>query len=162
MLTLEQVKLLETKVTRAIEYVERVNAENASLRSKLDAYQKRIDDLEVLVVRFKEDQSRIEDGILAALDRLNQFEDALENKINPEAQDKQAGKKPAEEKTAEAEKTAFPKPVEKPAAKKPEPEKPAAQSGSPEIFPGNGEDDIADPLESSGEKQGETGELDIF
>jgi hypothetical protein len=167
MLTLEQVKLLETKVARAIEYVERVNAENVSLRSKLDAYQKRIDDLEVLVVRFKEDQSRIEDGILAALDRLNQFEDALENRINPEARDRPAGKKaaeekPADEKPAEAEKTTPSRAAEKTAVKKPADEKPAAQNASPEISPGNGGDDIADPLESSGDKQGETGELDIF
>jgi predicted nuclease with TOPRIM domain len=165
MLTLEQVKLLETKVARAIEYVERVNTDNALLRSKLEAYQKRIDDLEVLVVRFKEDQSRIEDGILAALDRLNQFEDALENKLNPETQDKQTGKKPAAETPAEPGKTVSPKAAEK-KAEKPAAEKPAAQNGSPKIFPlvfpESEEDDIADPLESSGEKQGETGELDIF
>ncbi|MDR1588354.1 MAG: cell division protein ZapB [Treponema sp.] len=162
MLTLEQVKLLETKVARAIEYVERVNTDNALLQSKLDAYQKRIDDLEVLVVRFKEDQSRIEDGILAALDRLNQFEDALENKLNPETRDRQGDKKPAAETPAEPEKTASPKAAEKKAVEKPVAEKPTAQNDSLEIFPENDEDDIADPLENSGEKQGETGELDIF
>ena len=84
MVSLEQVKLLESKVTRAIDYIKKVTEEKDSLREKLDSYQKRIDELEVLILRFKEDQSRIEDGILSALDRLNQFEDALENKLSPE------------------------------------------------------------------------------
>jgi hypothetical protein len=89
MVSLEQVKLLETKVSRAIDYVERVTGENALLQGKLESYQKRIDELEVLVQRFKEDQGRIEDGILSALDRLNQFEDAIEKSLA--LQDKKGG-----------------------------------------------------------------------
>jgi len=88
MISLEQVRLLETRVAKAIEYVQRVNAENAALvseraglQAKLEANQKRIDELEVLVMRFKEDQGRIEDGIIAALDRLSQFEEAFENSL---------------------------------------------------------------------------------
>jgi hypothetical protein len=88
MISLEQVKLLENKVAKAIEYVERVTAENSALlqkevewRERLEANQKRIDELEVLVIRFKEDQSRIEDSILSALDRLNQFEDAIDKSM---------------------------------------------------------------------------------
>jgi chromosome segregation ATPase len=82
MITLEQVKLLEAKAARTIEYVERVSRENAQLQGKLDSYQKRIDELEVLIRQFKEDQGRIEDGILAALDKLNQFEDAIERSLS--------------------------------------------------------------------------------
>jgi hypothetical protein len=89
MVTLEQIKLLETKVARAIDIVVRVTGENTRLKSKLENYQKRIDELEVLIRRFKEDQSRIEDGILSALNRLNEFETALESSIAPA--------KPAEE-----------------------------------------------------------------
>jgi TolA-binding protein len=81
MVTLEQVKLLETKVVRAIEYVERISRENSQLQGKLDSYQKRIDELEVLIQQFREDQGKIEEGILAALDRLNKFEDAIERSI---------------------------------------------------------------------------------
>jgi chromosome segregation ATPase len=84
MITLEQVKLLESKVARAIEYVERVSRENAQLQGKLDSYQKRIDELEVVIRQFKEEQGRIEEGVLAALDRLNQFEDAIERSIAPQ------------------------------------------------------------------------------
>jgi FtsZ-binding cell division protein ZapB len=100
MISLEQVNLLEVKVAKAIEYVRRVNAENAALsseraalQSKLEANQKRIDELEVLVMRFKEDQGRIEDGIIAALDRLSQFEEAFENSLKDD--EKAGGKKTA-------------------------------------------------------------------
>jgi hypothetical protein len=81
MVTLEQIKLLESKVVKAIDIVTRITGENARLKSKLEIYQKRIDELEVLIQRFKEEQGRIEDGILSALDRLNEFEAALESNI---------------------------------------------------------------------------------
>ena len=81
MISLEQVKLLESKVTRIIDHVKQVDEENTVLKKNLDSYQKRIEELEVLVQQFKEEQSRIEDGILSALDRLNKFEDALESTL---------------------------------------------------------------------------------
>jgi hypothetical protein len=95
MITLDQVKLLETKVVRAVEYVERISRENSQLQGKLDSYQKRIGELEVLIQKFKEDQGRIEEGILSALDRLNRFEDIVEKSISPlvsEAESKPAGR----------------------------------------------------------------------
>jgi TolA-binding protein len=98
MVTLEQVKLLETKVVRAIEYVERISRENSQLQGKLDSYQKRIDELEVLIQQFREDQGKIEEGILAALDRLNKFEDAIEKSIGetppPETRPSRRAEKP--------------------------------------------------------------------
>jgi len=88
MINLEQVKLLETKVAKTIDFVEKVSKENAALlrqeaelQEKLETYQKRIDELEVLIMGFKEEQGRIEDGILAALDRLSQFEEAIERSM---------------------------------------------------------------------------------
>jgi len=88
MINLEQVKLLESKVAKTIDFVERVSKENAALlrreaelQEKLETYQKRIDELEVLIMGFKEEQNRIEDGILAALDRLSQFEEAIEKSL---------------------------------------------------------------------------------
>lgn len=88
MINLEQVKLLEAKVAKAIEYVERLTKENiilhrqeAELQARLESYQKRIDELEVLVMGFKEDQGQIEEGILSALDRLSQFEKAMEKSL---------------------------------------------------------------------------------
>jgi predicted nuclease with TOPRIM domain len=106
MISLEQVQLLEAKVAKAVEYVQKVTAENAALSSeraglqaKLDANQKRIDELEVLVMRFKEDQGRIEDGIISALDRLSQFEEAFESSLKEKAAPKKHSK--AREKTPE-------------------------------------------------------------
>ena len=98
MLNLEQVKLLETKVANTIEYVQRVTGENAALRKKLETNQKRIDELEVLVARFNEEQGRIEDGILSALDRLNQFEDAIEKSLAARKEAKAPAAAPKKEK----------------------------------------------------------------
>ncbi|MDR1229830.1 MAG: hypothetical protein LBK61_00350 [Spirochaetaceae bacterium] len=93
MVTIEQVELLESKVSRAIEYVKRLTdenerlkvassrymSENSMLHGKLDGYQKRIAELEELLLGFKKDQERIEQGIISALDRLNHFEDAVDS-----------------------------------------------------------------------------------
>jgi hypothetical protein len=88
MINLEQIKLLETKVGKTIDYVERLSGENAALRrqeselnKKLFFFFKRINELEILIVHFKEDQGRIEDWILSALNRLNQFEEAIEKSL---------------------------------------------------------------------------------
>ena len=141
MISLEQVQLLETKVARAIEYVQKVTAENAALSSeraglqaKLETNQKRIDELEVLVMRFKEDQGRIEDGIMAALNRLSQFEEAFENSLK----DKAAAKKPA------------PKTREKP-----------SQPPASEAFFEISEEETEKNLELEGDSSSD-GELDIF
>jgi len=100
MISLEQVQQLETKVARAIEYVQRVTEENtslvsekASLVTRLEASQKRLDELELLIMSFKEDQGRIEDGIIAALNRLSQFEEAFESGLKPKDTEKPAPKK---------------------------------------------------------------------
>ena len=184
MVSLEQVKLLETKVARAIEYVERLTGENAKLaqneaallqreeelltndaelrrkeaelQAKLDSYQKRIDELEVLVTRFKEDQGRIEDGILSALDRLNQFEDAIEKSLGG----KQNPKPPAAKAASATE----------PGAKTKAPDKhaPRAQAAAVEgeisgellMEAEPLEDDLVDPLDEDDTTA--DGELDIF
>jgi DNA repair exonuclease SbcCD ATPase subunit len=96
MVSLEQVKLLETKVAKAIDFVKSLSEENAALRGKLDGYRRRIDELEVLVKAFREDQGRIEAGIMSALERLNQFEDAVERGFSDDQ-----GKPVAEEAPAE-------------------------------------------------------------
>jgi len=132
MINLEQVKLLEAKVAKAIEFVERLSKDNAALnrqeaelqtkldsyqkriddyelleldlQTKLESYQKRIDELEILVTGFKEDQGQIEEGILSALDRLNQFEKAMEKtlKEKPVVSKKAAKPQTPEEAAAEA------------------------------------------------------------
>ena len=88
MINLEQVRLLEGKVAKAVGYIEKVAGENAALlqreaemQGRLASYQKRIDELEVLIMRFKEEQSQIEGSILAALNKLSQFEEAMEKSL---------------------------------------------------------------------------------
>jgi chromosome segregation ATPase len=80
---MDQVRQLESRVAKAIDYVNKVTDENTLLKTKLDSYQKRIDELEVLIQRFREDQGRIEEGIISALERLNQFEDDVHKTITP-------------------------------------------------------------------------------
>ncbi|MDR2865707.1 MAG: cell division protein ZapB [Spirochaetaceae bacterium] len=82
MISIGQIRLLESRVIKAIEYVDRVTEENTLLKNKLDSCQKRIDELEVNIQRFKEDQGKIEEGIISALDRLNQFEDDMDKGIS--------------------------------------------------------------------------------
>ncbi|MDR0312205.1 MAG: cell division protein ZapB [Treponema sp.] len=180
MVTLEQVRLLETKVTKTIEYVKKLTGENTSLKdenaslkgeisslkgevtslkdenatlkgenvslkgentsllAKLETFQRRIDELEALVKRFQEDQSRIENGILSALDRLNQFEDVLESTLLGESKASKEPKKaeqpkPAPEGKPEASKKNVPeKTVSQPAEKEPE-EAPVKAAASNEL-----------------------------
>jgi hypothetical protein len=75
MVTLEQIKLLESKITRAIDVVTRLNEENLRLK-------RRSGELEELVEKLKNEKTRIEEGIVSALDRLNQFEDAIERSLD--------------------------------------------------------------------------------
>jgi chromosome segregation ATPase len=149
MITLEQVKLLESKAARAIEYVERVSRENAQLQGKLDSYQKRIDELEVVIRQFKEEQGRIEEGILAALDRLNQFEDAIERSLSLESKNLK--------KTAPA--SVSPEPPAGPAPEaEPEMER-EAESEDLELL----NEETFSLSEDGEDKEGpENGELDIF
>jgi hypothetical protein len=159
MVTLEQVKLLETKVIQTVEYVERISRENSQLQGKLDSYRKRIDELEVLIQKFREDQGRIEEGILAALERLNKFEDAIEKSIADPVHSPPAPRVSQREAPAE-------KPV------RPEPDIPANE---PEEDPPALE--LEDPVEQDGEQEApppsggeeslpadspDAGELDIF
>jgi FtsZ-binding cell division protein ZapB len=106
MVSLEQVKLLETRVSKAIEFVNRVTDENNRvieennlLKGKLESCQKRVDELEALVEQFKTEEGRIEEGILSALDRLSRFEQAASSLLPEKAAEAE------EEKAAELQET---------------------------------------------------------
>jgi len=180
MINLDQAKLLETKVAKAIDYIQELTKVNAALRHReseyqtaLETYQNRIDELEVLVMRFKKDQGVIEDSILAALDRLNQFEEAVEKCLwdAPDSAGKtgsKSGKQPEE--------AAVPKPADGPETEREhsgEQEPVLAESISDdsvnekiyfEIQETEVGDDIIDPLIETLDKelQEQDGELDIF
>ncbi len=87
MLTLDQIKLLEAKVEKAIGVINKLNEERNALKIKLAEKNKRISELENLIVSFKDDHSKIEDGVLNALDLLSVFEDSL-NPVKPQPVEK--------------------------------------------------------------------------
>jgi len=173
MINLEQVKLLETKVAKAVDYVEHLAKENTTmhrqeteLQTRLESYQKRIDELEILVMGFKEDQNKIEEGILAALDKLSQFEKAMEKSLR---------EKPAAAKTAVKDSVTAPRSAKPPPAATDNSgngqtcfEIPEASAEAWPDSPSKDGDDISDPLENTPDKKStvdaaaEGGELDIF
>lgn len=77
MLNLDQVRLLENRVERAVDRIQNLTAENRRLTTELETVRKRVLDLEGLVNSFRNDQGRIEEGILNALERLSAFEEAV-------------------------------------------------------------------------------------
>jgi len=160
MISLEQVKQLESKVIKVIDSLKKAAEEKTQLIEKLDSYQKRIDELEALVQRFKDDQSRIEDGILSALDRLNQFEDALESRLS-------AGSSIADGNNAVRDTIKKENPVREAKQAPRHPEAQGSQpplSGLPQRAENNGGEEAAIPRNSpyTEEKNSENGELDIF
>jgi chromosome segregation ATPase len=75
MITLEQIRLLESKITRAIELIRVLKDENGTLRRGLESAQKRMKELESLVDGFKADQREIESVIVRTLHTLDELED---------------------------------------------------------------------------------------
>ena len=74
MITLDQIKQLDIKVRKAIDIINSLTNENKMLQNKLDEYQLRIEELEILIDSFKEDQGEIENGIIEALNQLKNID----------------------------------------------------------------------------------------
>lgn len=79
MLSLDQVNLLESKVEKAVELIRSLSAEKDNFKAVLAEKDSKIAELEKLILTFKDEQSKIEEGITNALDRLSAFEDSLLN-----------------------------------------------------------------------------------
>jgi septal ring factor EnvC (AmiA/AmiB activator) len=77
MISLEQVRSLESRVEKAVSLIASLRTENASLRSGLATAESRVAELENLVLDFQKDQARIEEGIIEALRKLDSFEDSV-------------------------------------------------------------------------------------
>jgi predicted nucleic acid-binding Zn-ribbon protein len=78
-ITFEQIQLLDNKVHKE---------ENVALQTSLTSYEKRIEELELLIDSFKRDQGKIEEGILSALKQLDSLESSVaenENAAEPES-----------------------------------------------------------------------------
>ena len=76
MISLEQIKLLEGKITKAIELIRILKEENTTLRRGLESAQKRMRELESLVDGFKADQKEIESVIVRTLHTLDELEES--------------------------------------------------------------------------------------
>ena len=89
MLNLEQVRLLEQRVNKAVAKITALQQENATLREEIGGYQNRVVELEQEIARIKDDQTAIEQGILSALGQLDQLEDEFTENSDSEAQSNQ-------------------------------------------------------------------------
>ena len=67
MISLQQIKVLEEKVSKAVDLINLLRKENKALNDTLGSSQKKIQDLEKLVKTFKDDQDEIEHTIVDAI-----------------------------------------------------------------------------------------------
>ena len=82
MINLDQIKQLEERVSKAIELMQTLKDENDLLKLELHDRQKRIEELENIVLVFRNDQAKIEEGIISALNHLSAFEDTVYQAAN--------------------------------------------------------------------------------
>jgi hypothetical protein len=95
MISLEQIRLLEGKISRAIELIRVLKDENATLRRGLDSAQKRMKELETLVDGLKADQKEIESVIVRTLRHLDDLDDGAAAGAAPVAAAAAAERSPA-------------------------------------------------------------------
>ncbi|MCL1812128.1 MAG: cell division protein ZapB [Treponema sp.] len=160
MVTLEQIKLLESKLTRAINFVTQLTEEKNSLK-------KRNKELEETIISLKEEKTRWGEGIESALGILNRFEDAIERSLETAVSAGSAGSassvksspKPLQEESITKVKTASEQPIRRTESPRPEklipPEKarpvvPSAYTIDEEAEP-VGQTDPVDPFEENAE-----------
>ena len=77
MISLDQILLLERKVESAVEKISQLQSENDALRTKCTELTNALADKSERLSSIEQDQSKIENGILKALDRLNSIENSV-------------------------------------------------------------------------------------
>jgi peptidoglycan hydrolase CwlO-like protein len=75
MIGLEQIRLLEEKIRKALDLIRVLKEENSTLRKGLDSAQTRMRELESMVEDFKADQKEIESVIVRTLKNLDEMEE---------------------------------------------------------------------------------------
>lgn len=175
MISLEQIRQLDKKVAAAVQLIDELRRENNSLKEKLGTYQKRIDELEILISQFKEDQGEIEEGIVHALQQLedlgfNSGENAVEEKVPIEETANTPQQQPVTQSSSyesPPDSSAESVPPVEPAADESqkgfqqEEEKAEDQGHSPNKTENSEDQDNSDAPEDS-EENGPSTELDIF
>lgn len=77
MLSLEQIQLVQQKVEKVIAKINSLEEEKAKLISQNDELIKENNELKSKISSFETDQSKIEQGLLHALERLNSVENSV-------------------------------------------------------------------------------------
>jgi chromosome segregation ATPase len=77
MISLEQIRLLENRITKALERIGKLREENQALRGGIDSANKRMKELEAMIEGFKADQKEIEEIVVRALGTLDELEDGI-------------------------------------------------------------------------------------
>ena len=98
MISLEQIRLLEARILKAVELIRSLRDENKTLRRAVNAAQSRMKDLEKLVGDFKSDQKEIEQCILRALENLDRLEEEVTEKKGRRGEDGQGRSEAARDK----------------------------------------------------------------
>ena len=94
MITFDQILLLQEKIESAANKIKQLQAENDALRSKCAELTNALSTKSELLSSFESEQSKIENGILHALNRLNAIENSVlhsaGNTLQPESTSVQA------------------------------------------------------------------------
>ncbi len=77
MLSLEQIQLIQQKVEKVIAKINVLEQENAKLSLQNDELVKQNNELTSKIASFEADQTKIEQGLLHALERLNSVENSV-------------------------------------------------------------------------------------
>ena len=77
MISLDQILLLERKVESAVEKISQLQSENDALRTKCAELTNALADKSERLSSIEQDQNKIENGILKALNRLNSIENSV-------------------------------------------------------------------------------------
>ncbi len=84
MITVEQIRRLDSRVQQAVSTISTLKGENVLLKEQLAGYERRIEELEQRLSEFAEGQTEIEKGVLSVLHQLDSLEDELFDDSSPE------------------------------------------------------------------------------
>ena len=94
MISLDQIRTLESRVQRVISRLQQVEAENRELRERAAAGKQRLTQLQQQLDRHSEEQAEIERGILSTLEQLDQVDTEAEPGSIPEPESPEPAPEP--------------------------------------------------------------------
>lgn len=92
---MEQVQLLDQKIKQAVRLIQQLREENQHLKDKLGEYERRVKDLEDMLVGLRSTQKALEDGVLHALAELDRIQSPLESGGEPPLTAHEAAPRPS-------------------------------------------------------------------